>query len=129
MNDKLMEIYNALKANPVIAEKCENRIKFYEYPETADTSKAFMIITPLDVPSAFLYGSDNELSIEFMYQIDVQSNNRQEVKDIQIAVKNTLRENDFKQLSGGLDRYFSETKRYVDARRYIGASKIYDTNY
>ncbi|MDN6626262.1 MAG: hypothetical protein L0K82_03490 [Pisciglobus halotolerans] len=129
MNDKLMEIYNVLKANPVIAEKCENRIKFYEYPETADTSKAFMIITPLDIPSAFLYGSNDELSVEFMYQVDVQSHSRQETKEIQIAVKNTLRENDFKQLSGGLDRYFSETKRYVDARRYKGISKLYKTDY
>lgn len=129
MNDKAMDIYNILKANPLIAEKCGNRIKFYEYPETADTSKAFITITPLDVPFAFLHGSNKELTIEFTYQIDVQSKSRTEVKEIQVAIKNTLREEGFKQLSGGLDTYFTGTKRYLDARRYVGASKTYETNY
>lgn len=36
----------------------------------------------------------------------------------------------FGQISGkGLDEYFSETKRFVDARRYEGNTKIYDTEY
>lgn len=129
MKDKIMDVYNALKDNPIILEKCGNRIKFYDYPETADTSKAFMIITPLDVPSATFYASNKEMMVSFLYQIDAQSHNRQEVKEIQVAVKKTLRESGFKQLPAGLDTYFKDTKRYVDARRYTGTSKMYETDY
>lgn len=129
MSDKITDIYNALKANPTISAKCGNRIKFYDYPEIADTSKAFMIIAPLDVPSALFYASNREMMTSFEYQIDVQSPSRLEVKEIQVAVKKTLREEGFNQLPAGLDTYFTETKRYVDARRYTGNSKMYETDY
>ena len=33
------------------------------------------------------------------------------------------------QLNGGLDEYFSETKRFVDARRYRKNTQIHDTDY
>lgn len=118
MRDVLMDVYNALIANEVISSNCSGRIKFYDFPETSDTSKPFMIIAPLDVPTPELHGSNNNLGFEYLYQIDVQSSNRLIVKKVQEEARKEMKKLGFGQLSNGLDEYFTETKRYVDARRY-----------
>lgn len=127
--DMLMTIYKTLSNNEFINKSCGNRIKFYEFPETGDMSQPFIIIDPLDAPNPNFYGSNTELSQYFTYQIDVQSSDRIIVKQLQSQIKKELETINFRQLAGGLDEYFKETGRYVDARRYRGASEIYDTNY
>lgn len=129
VKDKMMEIYELLKADKYIQLECFDRIKFYEYPETADTSKPFIIIEPLEIISPSTHGSNKELNITFSYQIDVQGSKRMTVKNIQAKIKDIMVCNGFSQLPYGMDEYFKETKRYVDARRYVGNSKLYDTNY
>ena len=129
VKDKMLEVYNLLYDDSYIKEKCENRIKFYYYPETADTSKPFVIIEPLEVMTPSSYGSDKELTVEFSYQVDVQGFERMVVKNIQAKIKDLMLKSGFSQLQYGLDEYFKETKRYVDARRYVGNSSLYDTNY
>lgn len=45
MKDMMMEVYNALIENETINELVTpQRIKFYEVPETLDTTKPFIII-------------------------------------------------------------------------------------
>lgn len=136
MKDMLTTIYDALSANDYIygmtynEAKKETRIKFYEQPESADKSGAFITIRPVDVPNEAYHGSDKELSIEHMIQIDVESRYRATCKHIQYEIKKEMKKLGFGQLSGqGLDEYFSETHRFVDARRYEGNTKIYDTAY
>jgi DNA-binding transcriptional regulator PaaX len=46
-----------------------------------------------------------------------------QVKEIQAEVKKELKKLGFGQLKDGLDEYFNETKRFVDARRYRGLIK------
>lgn len=129
VKDKMIEIYNLLSSDRYIKDICYNRIKFYNYPETADTSKPFIIIEPLEVITPSIHGSDKELTVQFSYQIDVQSLDRMTVKNLQAKVKELMGSKGFSQLSYGMDEYFKETKRYVDARRYVGNSSLYDTNY
>ena len=119
MRDVLMDVYNALIKNEVISSKCSGRIKFYNYPESGDTKKDFMIITPMDPPEDAIHGSNDNLGEIYFYQIDVQSNDRTTPKLIQNEVKKELRKLGFVKTSGGLDEYFEKTKKYVDARRYI----------
>ncbi|MBD8589198.1 DUF3168 domain-containing protein [Peribacillus simplex] len=123
MTDGLMVIYNQLISNEVIVSFCEDRIKFYEYPETGDTSKPFIVIDPLDVPVPTVYASNENHANEYLYQIDVESTNRLQVKEIQAEIKKELKKLGFGQLKDGLDEYFNETKRFVDARRYRGLIK------
>ncbi|QYF82460.1 hypothetical protein KY492_26655 [Brevibacterium sp. PAMC21349] len=123
MTDGLMVIYNQLISNEVIVSLCEDRIKFYEYPETGDTSKPFIVIDPLDVPVPTVYASNENHANEYLYQIDVESTNRLQVKEIQAEIKKELKKLGFGQLKDGLDEYFNETKRFVDARRYRGLIK------
>lgn len=123
MTDGLMVIYNQLISNELIVSLCADRIKFYEYPETGDTSKPFIVIDPLDVPVPTVYASNENHANEYLYQIDVESTNRLQVKEIQAEIKKELKKLGFGQLKDGLDEYFKETKRFVDARRYQGLIK------
>jgi hypothetical protein len=131
MKDMMMEVYNTLIANPLIAEKVTSRqIKFYEAPESFDKSKAFIIIDTFNGPSTpAYYAANKELSQQFSYQINVESTNRVLTKEIAKAVKESMCAFGFAQLSGGLDEYFPETQRFVDARRYRKNTQIYDTDY
>ena len=127
MNDMLMEIYNKLSTSTIIDNK---RIKFYETPENMDLNSApFIVISPLAPPEPSYYGSDDELAMEMTYQVNVETTKRMKAKEIQLEVKKLLKQLGFSQLTGGLDTYFKETKRYVDARRYIYVSDIYETDY
>ncbi|MGM0122736.1 hypothetical protein IGI37_000102 [Enterococcus sp. AZ194] len=130
MKDMMMEIYNALKANLTIAEKVgSSRIKFYELVEPFDTSKPFIIIDALVPQQTAYFASNKVMSKQFSYQINVESENAVVTKELAKAVEDTMRNNGFGQLNGGLDTYFKETKRYVDARRYRKNTTIHDTNY
>ncbi|MGE6379771.1 DUF3168 domain-containing protein [Peribacillus muralis] len=123
MTDGLMVIYNQLRSNELIVSLCADRIKFYEYPETGDASKPFIVIDPLDPPFPTVYASNENHAYEYLYQIDVESANRMTVKEIQAEIKKELKKLGFGQLKDGLDEYFKETKRFVDARRYQGLIK------
>lgn len=130
MKDMLMIIYNALIENELIANVVtKNQIKFYELPETMSFDTPVVIIDPLDVPSPAYYASNMELSTRLTYQIDVQHSDRKQVKIVQNEIKKVMQVLGFYQLSDGMDEYFKETKRYVDARRYRMNTKMYDINY
>lgn len=129
MKDMLTIIYNGMMKNGVIAANCTERIKFYLYPETGDMAHPFITIRPLQPPRDTTYASDKSLGQEFFYQIDVQSLDRGKCKEIQRAVKQVMHQLGFSQRPGGLDEYFEETKRFVDARRYYAITQLYDTDY
>lgn len=129
MKDMLAIIHEGLVSNPVILDECGGRIKFYIYPETGDTSRPFITIRPLEPPVPANYASDINLSCEFAVQIDVQAHGRDKCKLIQKEIKTVMEALGFSQKRGGLDTYFEETKRFVDARRYVTQTKIYDNDY
>lgn len=129
MKDMLEIIYDGMIQNQIIVAECTDRIKFYIYPETGDTEKPFITIRPLNPPMATNYGSDTNLSYQFFYQVDVQSYDRKKCKEIQGAVKAVMEGLGFSQQPNGLDEYFEETKRFVDARRYLKQTNVYDTDY
>ncbi|MFC0232751.1 hypothetical protein ACFFIF_01960 [Vagococcus entomophilus] len=135
MKDKLSEVYDSLIRNEYISsttkitESDEYRIKFYEYPSTGDKAGPMITIRPLKAQNDAYHGSDKELSIQFWYQIDVEGTYRTTIKQIQSEIKKEMKKMGFAQSDGGLDEYFSDTKRYVDARRYTGNTTIYDTEY
>lgn len=131
MKDMMMEVYNVLSADPTIAkEVTEKNIKFYEVPESFDTSKPFIIIdTPLGPPTSAYYAANKEMSQTFSYQINVETQSRILTKEIAKAVKAAMWDFGYAQLSGGLDEYFPKTKRFVDARRYRKNTTIHDVDY
>lgn len=130
MKDMLDIVYDGLIASETIKEECSGRIKFYFYPETADTTKPFITIRPTKAPTETNFASNKSLSYEFAYQVDVQSYDRKKCKLIQNEVKKALETLGFSQQNNdGLDEYFEETKRFVDARRYFITTNLHDTDY
>lgn len=130
MKDMLTIIRDALLQDPFINETVtEERIAYYDYGEDKDDTKPFIILIPMDPPLPGVSGSNQELNVQHTYQIDVQAYDRLQVKALQKQVKETMKQLAFGQLPEGLDGYFKETNRYVDARRYRGQTKLYDTNY
>lgn len=106
----------------LIKSHVSNRIYFYEVSENADTTKPFIILSPVvDGPSSF--ASDKYLSETFTVQVDVESYKDQFTIDITKRVRYLLKEYGFYQASSGLDAYFKQTKRYVKSRRYEGIPK------
>lgn len=130
MKDMMMTIYNALCADSLIAEKVtKDRIKFYEAPETLEAEKPFIIIDTLGPQTSAYFAGNKEMSKQFSYQINVETPDRVLTKRIARSVSYIMRNLDFGQLNGGLDTYFKETKRYVDARRYRKNTRTHDTDY
>ncbi|EAG1525425.1 DUF3168 domain-containing protein [Listeria monocytogenes] len=120
MIDILNVIYTTLSKNDIIHTTCEERIKYYDFPSTGDSTKTFLLIIPLDVPIPTNFSSNESRMEDFLVQIDVQSNDRLIVKKIQEEVRKEMKRIGFGQLAGGLDEYFPETGRFVDARKYSG---------
>ncbi|AVU89705.1 DUF3168 domain-containing protein [Listeria monocytogenes] len=120
MIDILNIIYTTLSKNDIIHTSCEERIKYYDFPSTGDSNKTFLLIIPLDVPVPTNFSSNESTWEDFLVQIDVQSDNRLIVKQIQEEVRKEMKQLGFGQLAGGLDEYFPETGRFVDARKYSG---------
>ncbi|HDI4554546.1 TPA: DUF3168 domain-containing protein [Listeria monocytogenes] len=120
MIDILNIIYTTLSKNDIIHSTCEERIKYYDFPSTGDSNKTFLLIIPLDVPVPTNFSSNEAMWEDFLVQIDVQSDNRLIVKQIQEEVRKEMKRIGFGQLAGGLDEYFPETGRFVDARKYSG---------
>ncbi|AQP79463.1 DUF3168 domain-containing protein [Listeria monocytogenes] len=120
MIDILNIIYTTLSKNDIIHTTCEERIKYYDFPSTGDSNKTFLLIIPLDVPVPTNFSSNESTWEDFLVQIDVQSDNRLTAKQIQEEVRKEMKRIGFGQLAGGLDEYFPETGRFVDARKYSG---------
>lgn len=136
MNNKDMMsiIYNQLLSNNEISKMTlessgQHRIKYYDYPDTANQNQVFIIIEPLEPPQSAKSGSDQELSLEFTFQVNCESKLRTEVKRLQYLVKKEMKKLNYGQIAGGLDEYFPDTGHFVDARRYRGTTGLYDTDY
>lgn len=117
MIDVLELIYNKLMTNSFIVANCKDRIKYYSYPETADVKKPFIVIDPLD-SEPLSHASDVNHYRKHLVQINVETTNRKLTKQIQNEIRKEMYSLNFGQLAQGLDEFFNETKRYVDARRY-----------
>jgi len=126
----MLEIINArLRANSELVALAGNRIVAYAYPESADHDKLFVVISPLGPPEPAISASDTELAQGFTYQINVEDHDWKKAKQAQSLIKHEMAALNFAQVHGGLDTYFGETKRFVDARRYEGTTRLYDDDY
>ncbi|HDZ8650467.1 TPA: hypothetical protein RUU96_002561 [Staphylococcus aureus] len=121
-------IKSILVSDEIISSHLGERVYYYQVTENADTSKAFIVLTPIsDVP--FHYASDKYLSEQFLIQIDVESESHQITTNITKKIRYLLYQHGLFQASSQLDAYFDKTKRYVMSRRYQGVPKnIYYKN-
>ncbi|NQO74792.1 hypothetical protein HO952_06850 [Streptococcus suis] len=126
MSDMMRRIGDLLKQQPELVGVA---VKPYYRPESLDASEPSLAIVPMAPPKQASFGSDRALQKELTYQMNIEASSKSKVTEIALAVERVLNELGFVQLNGGLDEYFIETKRYVDARRYRGRSPLYDVDY
>lgn len=130
--DIMMELQKALVEDGYIAGKTsfvnskgnvDHRIKFFEYPATADVTQPYIIIDSLSPPLDKVFADDEPIIEEYLYQVDVWTKKRNETKELARRVKQALRKSGFYYYAGGVDEYDPETKIYRDARRF--RKKVY----
>ncbi|GAX47313.1 hypothetical protein [Pseudolactococcus reticulitermitis] len=126
MSDMLTEVWMALSDAPELADIT---IKSFERPEALADDAPSLVIVPMGPPEQVIFGSGKPLAKRFSYQLNIETSDRMLTKNLAKQTEIVMRKLGFYQEAGGLDEYFSETKRYVDARRYTGRSPLYDENY
>ncbi|WP_373738531.1 hypothetical protein [Jeotgalibaca porci] len=119
--DVLDNIYQALIANPTIVNKVGNRIKYYDYPETADFTKSYIIIDPLDAPLPSVSGDNVWLVEEQIIQIDVWTKSRAEKLVLGSLIREIMQSISYAQSGSGVDEYDKDLKIYRDGRRYLAS--------
>lgn len=80
IKDKLTELYNALKENESLSGIS---IKSFERPDTLGDDETSIVIIPVGPPMQTAHGSNTSLAKTFLYQINVESKNRVECKELQ----------------------------------------------
>ena len=67
------------------------------------------------------HGSNTSLASTFLYQVNVESKNYMECKELQRKIEKIMEDQGFYQTSGGFGRMDSRNPNaYVDARTYKG---------
>lgn len=115
----IWEIYNKLIADTEIVRLVGNNIKFYDYPEAKDLKETHIIIDSLNPPKPGDFADDIWLTDDFMFQIDVWSNDMTERDTVASKIQEIMWQLNFRQM-GGLDEYDKDYDIYRDARRYRG---------
>lgn len=127
MNDMLNEIMKALSADSDIMDiQKTGGLKSYVRYEKLAENLTSITVTPSGPPLQTALSSNGSLAKHFIYHVSIESTDRMTAKKFQSKVENILISLGFFQMSGGLDEYFEETKRYVDARFYEGNSNLYE---
>ncbi|WP_278276333.1 hypothetical protein [Staphylococcus epidermidis] len=72
MDDIIMKIYEALINNEEIMKLVsKNNIKFFDYPNAQEIKNIVIVIDPLDTPKPDDFADNDNLTYEYLYQIDV----------------------------------------------------------
>ena len=123
IKDKVNELYEILKKDETLAGIS---IKSFKRPESVPNNETSIVIKPVGPPMQVVHGSDTSLSKLFLYQVNVESIDYMECKELQRKIEKIMEDQGFYQTSGGLDEWIPEIKRYVDARTYKGRSALYE---
>ena len=123
VKDKFNELYETLKKDETLAGIS---IKSFNRPETLPSNETSIVIRPVGPPMQTAHGSNTRLAKTFLYQVNVESKNYMECKELQRKIEKIMEEQGFYQTTGGLDEWIPEIKRYVDARTYKGRSALYE---
>ena len=127
MKDMLSELMQSLaNDSDILSIQKTGGFKSYSRYENLSGSLTSITVIPAGPPEQTAMSSNDSLAKHFVYQVSIEAIDRLTVKKLQNTVENILKTKGFFQMNGGLDEYFSDTKRYVDARFYEGNSNLYE---
>lgn len=128
MKDIMMEIYKALTDNEEIMRHVnKSDIKFYEYPNAQDIKSTLIVIDPLTTPQATDFADNDNLTYEYLYQIDVfvkqtqGINGRLLCERLIFLIQRTMWEVlGFSETATNKPEYLSDFKLYRQAKHFEG---------
>ena len=123
IKDKFNELYEILKKDETLTGIS---IKSFKRPESLPNNETSIVIRPVGPPMQMVHASNTSLAKTFLYQVNVESKNYMECKELQRKIEKIMEDQGFYQTTGGLDEWIPEIKRYVDARTYKGRSALYE---
>ncbi|ASE37788.1 hypothetical protein CD039_01650 [Staphylococcus argensis] len=72
MEDMMMRIYKLMLDNEKIMKSVnKNAIKFYDYPNAQEITDVSIVIDPIDTPKPEDFADDDNMTYEYLFQIDV----------------------------------------------------------
>lgn len=72
MKDLMMSFYNAFNADELLSKHINNQsIKFINYPNANEIKNVMIVIDELKSPVPSDFADDDNLTYEFVYQVDV----------------------------------------------------------
>lgn len=117
--DSLDMFYQTLKADPYISEQVGPRIKYYEYPESGDVDKPYMVLEEIAPPEPGSYADGTWLTLSVFVHVEIWSPNRTTTRLLAERVRNLIWETFKIRQIGGLPEHDNGVFR--DARRYQGS--------
>lgn len=131
MPDMMMEIYNALKNNAQIADNVKV-IKFFDYPNANEVKEPIIVIDDLSTPIPSDFADDDNLTYQYIYQIDVFVKNAPNINarllssGLVLSIQSVMwNEFKFGVNSSGKPEYIKDFNLYRQTLSFTG--KIYKT--
>lgn len=122
-DDGLQLVYDVLKVDDLIRNYCYSvrdglRIKFFEYPETADMTGNWIVLESIinELPSHL--ADDTWVTYEYLLHVEVWSRNRESNRMVAGRVRDILKEEFNFIQNDSVDE--TDLGIYRDARRYKG---------
>lgn len=122
-DDGLELVYNILKDDAKVksmatSKKDGLKIRYFDYPETADMTSNWIVLVPLinDRPSNF--ADKTWVTYDYLLHVDVFSNDREENRELASRIRDLLWDKLGFIQNDSDDQY--EGGQYRDARRYKG---------
>ena len=123
IDDGLMLFYNLFKNDELIKKHCTSeqdglKVRFFEYPETADMSGNWIVLESIinELPSNF---ADNKwLTYDYLLHVEVWSRDRSKNRMLASHISNIVNEVYGFTQDDDIDEY--DLGIYRDARRYKG---------
>lgn len=122
-DDGLQLVYDVLKVDDLIRNYCYSvrdglRIKFFEYPETADMTGNWIVLESIinELPSHL--ADDTWVTYEYLLHVEVWSRNRESNRMVARRVRDILKEEFNFIQNDSVDE--TDLGIYRDARRYKG---------
>lgn len=116
----ITKLEDAIKSNPLIGEKVDNRIKFYQYPDSSDLDiGSYIVVDPLEPPTPREYADNKWLTEDQLFQIEVWSRNPIDGEGIANLIQKTLWNGlGCLNVGSGTKEYDKDLNVFRDARRY-----------
>ncbi|MGD6873017.1 hypothetical protein ACQCU1_12640 [Sutcliffiella horikoshii] len=124
--DILDAVYQVLKVDPYISEQIENRIKFYEYPESGAVDRPYMVLEEVQPSQPSTFADGTWLTLDIHLHVEIWSPNRTITRLLAERVQNLVWKKFKIGQRGGLPEY--DNGVYRDARRYQGLIYRNDLN-